>query len=128
MLTTGRAREASGSPEGRQQLALAFRAQSRPPGPVQALLALPGQHVGLEVGPWPVPQPGGRRGLAAARGKPSQPGSATHIGSDSGPMYSATPWPSSQAGSASTTGPVCPPSLRACLIQRPNGTTGPTVS
>ena len=58
--------------------------------------------------------------------KPSQPGAATHIGRDSSPMYSATPWPSSQAGSASMTGPVCPPTSRACSIQLPNDTTGPT--
>jgi hypothetical protein len=52
----------SGRTERREQLTLAIRAQARPPRPVKALFPLPGQHVGLEFGPGPVPQSGGRRG------------------------------------------------------------------
>jgi hypothetical protein len=43
-------------------------------------------------------------------------------------MNWATPCSASHAGSASTTGPVCPPTARACSTQLPNGTTGPTAS
>lgn len=52
---------------------------------------------------------------------------ASHIGSDSGPMYSSTPCFSSQAGSAFTTGRVCPPLARLSWIHSLNGTIGPTV-
>jgi hypothetical protein len=45
--------------EGGEQVTLALRAESRLPRPVQALLAFPGQHVGLQFGARPVPQPGG---------------------------------------------------------------------
>jgi drug/metabolite transporter, DME family len=55
--------------EHREQLTFARGAQARPPRPVQALLPLPGQHVGEQLGTRAVPQPGRARRLAAAGGE-----------------------------------------------------------
>jgi len=54
--------------------------------------------------------------------QPSQPGSISHIASESGPIYSRTAWASSQLAGATTTGPLCPltapPRLSQTCISR----------